>query len=267
MIGWRPLVPDPASPHSDSTRDPYRGVVIVLLALALLGTLGALAGGLALGNPVLLDAAVTLGLSAGMLIGVALVQTARARPHWSDDASSPLAAEEAHEEHSDSHEQGTRTSTDISPVPVDDAAVRRRAPANARVAAIAAVPVQIWHWLRNFNEMGTVRVRTAVAGALAIALLLLNDFSPIPLDPLAAGIAAAVLSAVAAAPYLLHPLLALHLLRAAPPLGVPSPVDGVLAANVVDTWGKWSDIVTVKPKGKKGTTTTTVAGGGGGVGF
>ncbi len=42
---------------------------------------------------------------------------------------------------------------------------------------------------------------------------------------------------------------------------------GQVKGNVVDTWGKWSDIVTVKPKGKKGTTTTTVAGGGGGVGF
>ena len=65
-------MPGPSSPHSDSTRDPYRGVVVVLLALAVLGTVGALAGGLTLSNPVLLDAAVTLGLSAGMLIGVAL---------------------------------------------------------------------------------------------------------------------------------------------------------------------------------------------------
>jgi murein DD-endopeptidase MepM/ murein hydrolase activator NlpD len=56
--------------------------------------------------------------------------------------------------------------------------------------------------------------------------------------PLAAAIAAIVLaSAVGAAPYLLHPLFALHLLRAAPPLGLPPPVDGVLAADVVDTWG------------------------------
>jgi membrane protease subunit HflK len=199
MIGRRPLAPDPPSPHSNSTRDPYRGVVIVLLALALLGTLGALAGGLALGNPVLLDAAVTLGLSAGILIGVALVQTARARPHWRDhEASSPLLAQEAHQEHSDSHEQGTPMPTDVSPVTIDATAMRvraaviARAAATARAAAFAAVPVRISHWFRNFSEMGTVRVRTAVAGALAIALLLLNDFSAIPLDPLVAGIAAAI---------------------------------------------------------------------------
>jgi predicted lipoprotein with Yx(FWY)xxD motif len=41
---------------------------------------------------------------------------------------------------------------------------------------------------------------------------------------------------------------------------------GQVKGNVTDTWGKWSDIVLVKPKGKP-TTTTTVAGGGGGVGF
>jgi hypothetical protein len=36
--------------------------------------------------------------------------------------------------------------------------------------------------------------------------------------------------------------------------------------NVTDTWGKWVDVVLVKPAGKS-TTTTTVSGGGGGVGF
>jgi predicted lipoprotein with Yx(FWY)xxD motif len=40
---------------------------------------------------------------------------------------------------------------------------------------------------------------------------------------------------------------------------------GQVTGNVTDTWGKWSDIVTVKPAGKP--TTTTTSGGGGGVGF
>jgi predicted lipoprotein with Yx(FWY)xxD motif len=39
---------------------------------------------------------------------------------------------------------------------------------------------------------------------------------------------------------------------------------GQVKGNVTDTWGKWTDIVLVKPAG---TTTTTVSGGGGGVGF
>jgi predicted lipoprotein with Yx(FWY)xxD motif len=40
---------------------------------------------------------------------------------------------------------------------------------------------------------------------------------------------------------------------------------GQVKGNVTDTWGKWSDVVTVKVAG--GTTTTTAGGGGGGVGF
>jgi predicted lipoprotein with Yx(FWY)xxD motif len=39
---------------------------------------------------------------------------------------------------------------------------------------------------------------------------------------------------------------------------------GQVTGNVTDTWGKWTDIVLVKPR--VGTTTTT-SGGGGGVGF
>lgn len=41
---------------------------------------------------------------------------------------------------------------------------------------------------------------------------------------------------------------------------------GQVKGNVTDKWGKWVDVVLVKPAGKP-TTTTTVSGGGGGVGF
>lgn len=41
---------------------------------------------------------------------------------------------------------------------------------------------------------------------------------------------------------------------------------GQVTGNVTDTWGKWLDVVLVKPVGAP-TTTTTVSGGGGGVGF
>jgi predicted lipoprotein with Yx(FWY)xxD motif len=41
---------------------------------------------------------------------------------------------------------------------------------------------------------------------------------------------------------------------------------GQVTGNVTDTWGKWADVVLVKPATTP-TTTTTVSGGGGGVGF
>jgi predicted lipoprotein with Yx(FWY)xxD motif len=42
---------------------------------------------------------------------------------------------------------------------------------------------------------------------------------------------------------------------------------GQVKGNVSDTWGKWSDVVTVKPATSGPTTTTTAGAGGGGVGF
>ena len=68
-------LPSPDVPRSN----PYRVVVLVLLGGALLGVAAALGGGLALGNPVLLDAAVALWLAIGMLLPLA----------WSREA--PLA--------------------------------------------------------------------------------------------------------------------------------------------------------------------------------
>jgi hypothetical protein len=41
---------------------------------------------------------------------------------------------------------------------------------------------------------------------------------------------------------------------------------GQVKGNVTDTWGKWSDVATIKPAGGVHTTTTTSPGGGG-VGF
>jgi len=64
----------------DSRPDPYRGVVFILIAGVLVATGACMFGGFALGNPVLLQTAVSLGLSAGVLIGVALVQANRSGP-------------------------------------------------------------------------------------------------------------------------------------------------------------------------------------------
>jgi regulator of protease activity HflC (stomatin/prohibitin superfamily) len=170
-----PGISTPASPHSDSTRDPYRSVVIVLLAASLLGTAGAVVGGLALANPVLLDAAVTLGLSTGVLIGVALAQSARARLQTSDGrASSPRPP----------GEPKTPAVTQASPVSHGSTVTARR----------ARVLLWINRWLRDFRTMRSVRVGTAAGGALAIGLLLaLNLPAPvIPQTPLVTAIAAAL---------------------------------------------------------------------------
>ena len=80
--GTDPAASAPSPPSSDSgpSRDPYRGVVLVLLAAAIVGMAGALEAGLRLGNLLLVDTAVTLLLVAGILTGVARAQAARMRP-------------------------------------------------------------------------------------------------------------------------------------------------------------------------------------------
>lgn len=67
-------VPEPHSSSSSAERDPYVGVVLVLLAASIVGLVTALEAGLRLGNPILIDTAVTLGLAAGIPIGIARAQ-------------------------------------------------------------------------------------------------------------------------------------------------------------------------------------------------
>ncbi|HTU02617.1 MAG TPA: SPFH domain-containing protein, partial [Candidatus Sulfotelmatobacter sp.] len=151
---------DPPSPHSDPNRDPYRGVVIVLLAMALLGTVGAVAGAVALTSPILLDVAVTLGLSSGILIGVAVTQAARERPPKNNEgaSSSSVRAEETEP-------------------PADTPSPER------------SHPSEIGGPLRDPGRK--IRRRTAAAGVVAITLVL-PALPAVPLAPLAAGVAAAL---------------------------------------------------------------------------
>jgi len=67
--------------------DPYRGVVLVLLAMALIGAIGSLAGNAMVANPLLLDATVTLVIAVGILTGVAVAQALRAKPSQSMEAT------------------------------------------------------------------------------------------------------------------------------------------------------------------------------------
>ena len=152
-------------PHADSNRDPYRGVVIVLLAMAFAGTAGAAVAGLVLANRVLLDVAVALGVSTGVLIGIATAQAARERPVQSDAGAT-----------------------------ISEPAEKAETPAHGSTITSrpAYVPAWIWSWPRDPARIRMVRVRTATAGLLAIGFVLLLDLPTVPLAPLVAGIVAAL---------------------------------------------------------------------------
>ncbi len=166
-----PGMPARPSLNADSNQNPYRGAVLVLIGTAFLGTGGALVAGLLLANPVVLDAAVSLGLATGILIGVLESQIARAKPPKSD-AGPPM------------------------PAPTEKPETPAETPATPEADGSKQSPLQrvhaAWHWLW-LHDLGTkeiFRIGTAGAGFAVIAILLLFNFAPTPVAPLMAGIVA-----------------------------------------------------------------------------
>ena len=165
----------PPSLDSDSVRDPYRGVVLVLLSATLVGTVGAAAGARALANPVLLDVAVSLGIWTAILIGLSLTQAARARPQIGNDGrSGSVQAGQA--------EAGGPTT--VSPIGVVST-VR---------AHLTEIPVRIWHRFRDLRKRKArqIWVSVAAAGVMVIGLVLQFHLPASLPTAFAAGIAAAV---------------------------------------------------------------------------
>ena len=78
----------PAPSAWGSHRDPYRSVVLVLLAAALLGIVGAIVATAMSSDMVLLQTAITLYFAVGILTGVATAQSQRARPVKAEISSS-----------------------------------------------------------------------------------------------------------------------------------------------------------------------------------
>ena len=161
--------------------DPYRGVVVVLLGLTLLGMAGALAGRRMLPNPFLLDIALTLGIAAGILFGVALAQMARGAQSKASRAQSTAQAlppAETIEEQSPSAEP--------QPPKEEEPAMGLTLPIH--FAGMPAIPHLEW--------MDLARMGTAGSGLVGIAFLLRNRPADAP-TPLAAAIGAALCLAAA----------------------------------------------------------------------
>ena len=171
------ITPGPPSPSAGPKQNPYRGPVLVLLASAFLGAGCALVAGLLLANPVVLDAALSLGLATGILIDVLESQIARVKPAKSDAGPpTPVPAE--------------KPETAASPEPETPATPE----ANGRKQSLLQRVGAAWHWLwlHNLGTKEIVRIGTAAAGFAVIAILLLLNFAPTPVAPVMAGIVAAL---------------------------------------------------------------------------
>jgi regulator of protease activity HflC (stomatin/prohibitin superfamily) len=174
-------MPDPPSSQSHLSRDPYRGAILVLLAAALLGTAGAVAGGLLLESLVLLDVAVTLGISSGVLAGVALAQHERAKPP-TPNAGHEVASSQPPIE---PVERDTQASSDAAPPAAGDSRGKRTP---------VEVVIEFARRLRDLKGteiISRIRRGTGIAGLAAVGLVLWVNLSPIRLEPLAAAMAAA----------------------------------------------------------------------------
>lgn len=162
-VSETPAVETPVSnaaepPSSHSERDPYRGVVIVLLVASIAGMAGALEAGLTLGNPVLIDTAVTLGLAAGILIGIAWMQATRLKPPKPESTTPGVTAPpdaEAPDE-----------------TPVAPEGLRARA-----IARLSDLRAPLRRWYGKAAQIGFIRLGTAIAGITAIGMVSRLDLS------------------------------------------------------------------------------------------
>jgi regulator of protease activity HflC (stomatin/prohibitin superfamily) len=189
-----PAEPEPLSAPPESGRNSYRGVVLVLMAAALLGAAAAYAGGRMLANPVLFDVAVTMVLATGVLSGVAIAMTARSRP--------PKDTEQASISETDAeHQTLAHPSVSVEVAEKNGAPAGEGPPAEvlqldllrARLQShLAKARVRIGPWLKNLDVLRIVSIGTGAASVLAIGLVVGLGPPPIALSPLIAGIAAAV---------------------------------------------------------------------------
>jgi regulator of protease activity HflC (stomatin/prohibitin superfamily) len=134
-----------------SERDPYRGVVIVLLIAASVGMAAAFVAGVTWANRVLLDVSVTLGLSAGILAGVAMSQAARVRSATYDDLASQL-----------DRLAGPVPLAPHEPPPDETSTVTVR---------LASAMNRFSRWFRRFSGSDTLGMRIAAGGLVAMGLV------------------------------------------------------------------------------------------------
>jgi hypothetical protein len=161
----------PASSPPGLRRDPYRGVILVLLLAALVGTAPAIVGGVMTSNAVLFEV-ITLGLAAGILTGVAMAQSARARLTASDQPTPQPAQADAEAE-----------SAVQSPQKLEPSILIRR---------LKLIYTRGRQWLQTLGALGTIRVGTAIAGTIAVFSILILKLPENRPDPLIAGVIGSV---------------------------------------------------------------------------
>jgi regulator of protease activity HflC (stomatin/prohibitin superfamily) len=188
-----PGTDDPSRPLRESALDQYRSVILALLGAAFAGTVGAVVAGLMLENAVLLNAAVTLGISTGILIGVAVAQAMRSKPAKTANVIANPASEP---------DTPSPADREVPPSPDEAAtAVSSQAPFRfhqSRVyARLAELTLRARERISKSDELQNIGMATAIAGAVTsiVVFQTSSDFTPSPTAFVAAVAAALFLGA------------------------------------------------------------------------
>jgi regulator of protease activity HflC (stomatin/prohibitin superfamily) len=208
-----------SSPETNQPKrgDPYRSVVIVLLAASALGVGAAIWGGIQLWNPVLFAVAVTIGLAAGVLAGVATAQAIRLHPAPSaqqfETKAAAAASGGAETQQAEifeapvvktkrvGDEPAAMEGAGVQPEAPPDDATPRMEPGKELRAGLATLSERLSALYSGRGTLRAMRDATAVVGAVAVWVLLGVDtegFQPYSM-PAAIAIGLCLLAAAIAA--------------------------------------------------------------------
>jgi regulator of protease activity HflC (stomatin/prohibitin superfamily) len=175
--------PEPTSARPTShTPDPYRGALLVLLGLCALGTAAAFAGGVTVGNPVILHAAATLVFATGVLLGVVAAQAARLHPRI------PLAPNPAPPPDSVALAIAADVgmAVRVDPAGADESPVPQAESPAAKRASIESLRLRFDNWIGDPAALREIRMMAAGATAFAILFIYGYRLDPAPITTFAA---------------------------------------------------------------------------------
>ena len=195
---------NPPAKEASSNNDQYRIVLIVFLGAALVGVAVSIAAGFTFGNPVLLDAAISLGLSACILGGI-LVTPISVRMLAKGTAKSSIPTAVVVKEPMPERElelaavraSAAQPALAAVPAPAEEAetpAAPKELPPVDRATLLSQIelPIRIWNSFRGLGAAGMIRVVVATLGILAIGATWSTTLFTVSLTTLVAAIAAGV---------------------------------------------------------------------------
>ncbi|HEY7059413.1 MAG TPA: SPFH domain-containing protein [Vicinamibacterales bacterium] len=183
------------APDAQAAPNQYRGVVVTLLVTAIAGFMAGVVTGILLGNPVVLEMAVTLLIATGVLVGVVM-----SRPGLRRREQDLFQSGSSGEDHDAQRASAVEPLSEPPDLPVRQSFPQSSAAGHAGsdlADRFAGTPARerATDWRALIRRY--VRVATAATSAVAIVSVWLFGVMPVPLEPLTAALAACACLAAA----------------------------------------------------------------------